>query len=103
MYTQAGTVVQLKNMQNPGEINWFAQHHYHSHRCHCHVYVHGYSHVRVCTRVHRFLYTRVRASGMAVSDLQNTGEFGRFAMPALSLLPLQNNPTRGVRGGTIPG
>ena len=59
----------------------------------------------VCTRAraHKLLYTRVRASGMAVSDLQNTGEFGRFAMPALSLLPQQNNPTRGVGGGTIAG
>ena len=101
---QAGMVVQLKNMQNPGEIVWFAENHYHSKRCHCHcVYVYVRVYTCACTHMHRFLFTRVRASGMAVSDLQNTGEFGRFAMPALSLLPLQNNPTRGVRGGTIPG
>ena len=65
------------------------------------------SHI-TCARVPKLLYTRVRASGMVVSDLQNTGEFGRFAMlccsmPAVSLLPLRLSTTRGVRGGTIAG
>ena len=42
----------------------------------------------------------VRASGPVVGDLQNTGEFGRFAtiMPAVSLSCLNNRDPRGAFG-----
>ena len=50
VYRQARTVVQLKNMQTPGEINWFAQHHYHSHA------ENSLSRMYTCTGIHMCVY-----------------------------------------------
>ena len=67
-----------------------------------------YTCVHTCTyphaRAHKLLYTRVRASGPVVSDLQNTLAWRVWPVCHAGSQPLaeaKHNPMRGVRGGTI--